>query len=646
MTAEETRLEESSQRTKHWKRWGPYLSERAWGTVREDYSAHGTAWDYFPHDHARSRAYRWNEDGLAGISDRRQVLCFSVALWNGKDPILKERLFGLTGSEGNHGEDVKELYYYLDSTPTHSYMKYLYKYPQSEYPYSRLVEENARKGRAGREVELLDTGVFAEDRYFDVFVEYAKDGIEDLHVRIEVHNRGPDDAELHLLPTLWFRNTWSWNGEKRPSIRQTEPGLAVAEHESEGRYHLRAEGAPPFLFTENETNHARISGGANTGFVKDGINDHVVHGSQSVNPELQGSKCAAHYRLQIEAGKSKTVHLRLTRESGASVDRTPQVFDLRRREADEFYATVIPPDLSADAKGVMRQALAGMLWSKQFYHYVVRDWLKGDEGQPAPPNGRKHGRNADWGHLYNADILSMPDKWEYPWFAAWDLAFHAIPLALVDSDFAKEQLLLLVREWYMHPNGQIPAYEWAFGDVNPPVLGWAAWRVYKIEKKRRGKGDRAFLKRIFHKLMLNFTWWVNRKDAEGRNVFQGGFLGLDNIGVFDRSAPLPGGGHLEQSDGTSWMAMYSLNLLTIALELACEEPEYEDVASKFWEHFVHIARAMNTMGLWDEQDGFYYDLLHRPGQKEPASGSAGRSIFRFRSVCAPATMPREIALPS
>ena len=616
MTAEETRLEESSQRTKHWKRWGPYLSERAWGTVREDYSAHGTAWDYFPHDHARSRAYRWNEDGLAGISDRRQVLCFSVALWNGKDPILKERLFGLTGSEGNHGEDVKELYYYLDSTPTHSYMKYLYKYPQSEYPYSRLVEENARKGRAGREVELLDTGVFAEDRYFDVFVEYAKDGIEDLHVRIEVHNRGPDDAELHLLPTLWFRNTWSWNGEKRPSIRQTEPGLAVAEHESEGRYHLRAEGAPPFLFTENETNHARISGGANTGFVKDGINDHVVHGSQSVNPELQGSKCAAHYRLQIEAGKSKTVHLRLTRESGASVDRTPQVFDLRRREADEFYATVIPPDLSADAKGVMRQALAGMLWSKQFYHYVVRDWLAGDQRQPRPPGERKNGRNTDWGHLYNADILSMPDKWEYPWFAAWDLAFHAVPLALVDADFAKEQLLLILREWYMHPNGQIPAYEWAFGDVNPPVLAWAAWRVYKIEMKRRGQGDRGFLKRVFHKLLLNFTWWVNRKDTEGRNVFQGGFLGLDNIGVFDRSKPLPGGGHLEQSDGTSWMAMYSLNLLAIALELAREEPEYEDVASKFWEHFVHIARAMNTMGLWDEEDGFFYDVLHRPGRED------------------------------
>ena len=616
MTAEEVRLEEARERKKHWKRWGPYLSERAWGTVREDYSPHGTAWDYFPHDQARSRAYRWNEDGLAGISDRRQVLCFSVALWNGRDPILKERLFGLTGSQGNHGEDVKELYYYLDSTPTHSYMKYLYKYPQSEYPYARLVEENARKGRAGREVELIDTGVFAEDRYFDVFVEYAKDGIDDLHVRIEVHNRGPDAAELHLLPTLWFRNTWSWNGGKRPSIRQAAPGVAVAEHESEGTYHLRAEDAPKLLFTENETNHKRLFGGANPGYVKDGINDHVVQGSRSVNQEQAGSKCAAHYRLQIGAGQSKTVHLRLTRENGATLERTPEVFAARKREADEFYATVIPADLSGDAKSVMRQALAGMLWSKQFYHYVVRDWLGGDKGQPAPPNGRKNGRNSDWGHLYNADVLSMPDKWEYPWFAAWDLAFHAIPLALVDSDFAKEQLLLLVREWYMHPNGQIPAYEWAFGDVNPPVLGWAAWRVYKIEKKRCGVGDRAFLKRIFHKLLLNFTWWVNRKDAEGHNVFQGGFLGLDNIGVFDRSAPLPGGGHLEQSDGTSWMAMYSLNLLSIALELACEEPEYEDVASKFWEHFVHIARAMNTMGLWDEQDGFYYDLLHRPGQKE------------------------------
>src|SRR6267154_2366738 len=611
MTEEEIRLAESGAKTKHWKRWGPYLSERAWGTVREDYSAYGTAWEYFPHDHARSRAYRWNEDGLAGICDRHQFTCFAIALWNGRDPILKERLFGLTGSEGNHGEDVKELYYYLDSTPTHSYMKYLYKYPQSEYPYARLVEENAREGRAGREVELLDTGVFAEDRYFDVFVEYAKDGIEDLHVRIEVHNRGPEAASLHLLPTRWFRNTWTWDGRKRPSIRQDAPGVAVTEHESEGRYYLRAEGSPPLLFTDNETNHERLFGGTNGAYVKDGINDHVIRGSPSVNPDLVGTKCSAHYQLEVPAGESKTVHLRLTRESGASVDRTPEVFTVRRREADEFYATVIPANLSADATAVMRQALAGMLWSKQFYHYVVRDWLAGDDGQPAPPNGRKNGRNSDWGHLYNADVLSMPDKWEYPWFAAWDLAFHAIPLALVDSDFAKEQLLLLVREWYMHPNGQIPAYEWAFGDVNPPVLGWAAWRVYKIEKKRRGAGDRKFLKRVFHKLMLNFTWWVNRKDAEGRNVFQGGFLGLDNIGVFDRSAPLPGGGHLEQSDGTSWMAMYCLNMLSIALELAREEEEYEDVASKFWEHFVHIARAMNTMGLWDEQDGFYYDVLHR-----------------------------------
>ena len=615
-TAEEVRLEEARERRKHWKRWGPYLSERAWGTVREDYSAEGAAWDYFPHDHARSRAYRWNEDGLAGISDRRQVLCFAVALWNGEDPILKERLFGLTGPEGNHGEDVKELYYYLDSTPTHSYMKYLYKYPQAAYPYARLVQENARAGRAGREVELLDTGVFAGDRYFDVFVEYAKDGIEDLYVRIAIHNRGPQDAELHLLPTLWFRNTWSWNGGARPRIRQVEPGLVVAEHESEGRYQLRAEGAPAFLFTDNETNQKRLFGGRNAGYVKDGINDHVVVGAPSVNPELEGTKCAAHYRLRVGAGRSETVHLRLTRQNGASLERTSAVFNLRKREADEFYATVIQGDLSADAQSVMRQSLAGMLWSKQFYHYVVRDWLAGDENQPPPPQGRKKGRNADWGHLYNADVLSMPDKWEYPWFAAWDLAFHAIPLALVDSDFAKEQLLLLVREWYMHPNGQIPAYEWAFGDVNPPVLAWAAWRVYKIEKKRRGKGDRAFLKRIFHKLLLNFTWWVNRKDAEGRNVFQGGFLGLDNIGVFDRSKPLPGGGHLEQSDGTSWMAMYSLNLLSIALELACEEPEYEDVASKFWEHFVHIARAMNTLGLWDEQDGFYYDVLHRDNGTE------------------------------
>ena len=612
MSMEEQRLAEARERKAHWKRWGPYLSERAWGTVREDYSEGGTAWDYFPHDHARSRAYRWNEDGLAGICDRRQILCFALALWNGRDPILKERLFGLTGQEGNHGEDVKELYYYLDSTPTHSWMRYLYKYPQAAFPYEQLLAESRRQGRGGREPELLDTGVFDEDRYFDVFVDYAKSAPEDLTIRLEVHNRGPEAASLHLLPTLWFRNTWSWGKDARkPSLHAAGPGHVVADHFSEGRWHLRCEGAPELLFCENETNSERLFGVPGPRAPKDGINDHVVHGLPTV--AQQGTKCSARYRLEVPAQGSATILLRLSR-SGHVPD--PAVLTARRAEADQFYARVIPEHLSADARNVMRQALAGMLWSKQFYHYAVHDWMSGDPGQPAPPEARKGGRNADWGHLYNADVLSMPDKWEYPWFAAWDLAFHCIPLALVDSDFAKEQLILLLREWYMHPNGQIPAYEWAFGDVNPPVLAWAAWRVFKMEKKRRGHGDRKFLKRIFHKLMLNFTWWVNRKDAEGRNVFQGGFLGLDNIGVFDRSKPLPGGGHLEQSDGTSWMAMYCLNMLTIALELAREEDEYEDVASKFWEHFVHIARAMNTKGLWDEEDGFYYDLLHRDGGDE------------------------------
>ena len=606
-TREELRLAESRDRTAHWKRWGPYLSERAWGTVREDYSPGGTAWDFVSHDQARSRAYRWNEDGIAGISDRRQNLCFSVALWNRHDPILKERLFGLTGQEGNHGEDVKELYYYLDSTPTHSYMKYLYKYPQAEFPYARLVEENRRRGRAGREFELIDTGVFEHDRYFDVFVEYAKADVEDLCVRIEVANRSPEAAEVEVLPTLWFRNTWSWgkNGT-RPALRASGPSAVGA-----GDYQLVCEGAPELLFCDNETNARRLFGTGGPRYPKDGINDYVIKGADSVNPDRVGTKCAARYRLTLPARGSAVVRLRLSRGAAQPVDTADAILATRKAEADEFFGSVIPAGLSADARNVMRQALAGMLWSKQFYHYVVRDWLNGDPDQPAPPPERKNGRNADWGHLHNADVLSMPDKWEYPWFAAWDLAFHCIPLALVDSDFAKEQLVLLLREWYMHPNGQIPAYEWAFSDVNPPVFAWAAWRVYKIEKKRRGSGDRKFLKRVFHKLMLNFTWWVNRKDAEGRNVFQGGFLGLDNIGVFDRSAPLPGGGHLEQSDGTSWMAMYCLNMLSIALELAREEEEYEDVASKFWEHFVHIARAMNTMGLWDEQDGFYYDVLHR-----------------------------------
>jgi len=613
-TREEQRLLQSRDRTDHWKRWGPYLSERAWGTVREDYSPGGTAWDYLPHDHARSRAYRWNEDGIAGISDRHQTLCFALALWNRRDPILKERIFGLTGQEGNHGEDVKELYYYLDSTPTHSYMKYLYKYPQAEFPYAQLLEENRRRGRAGREYELIDTGVFEQDRYFDVFVEYAKADVEDLCIRIEVANRGPETAAIDVLPTLWFRNTWSWGREqRRPSLRARGRSSVDASD-----YHLIWEGAPELLFCDNETNSQRLFGVAGPRYPKDGINDYVIHGAQTVNPDRTGTKCAARYELTIPARSSAVVRLRLWRGSRAQrVDAEDSILAARKAEADEFYASVIPTSLSADARNVMRQALAGMLWSKQYYHYVVRDWLEGDPAQPPPPPERKSGRNSDWGHLYNADVLSMPDKWEYPCFAAWDLAFHCLPLTLVDSDFAKEQLLLLLREWYMHPNGQIPAYEWAFGDVNPPVFAWAAWRVYKIEKKRQGSGDLKFLKRVFHKLMLNFTWWVNRKDAEGRNVFQGGFLGLDNIGVFDRSKPLPGGGHLEQSDGTSWMAMYCLNMLSIALELAREEEEYEDVASKFWEHFVHIARAMNTMGLWDEQDGFYYDVLHRDHEEIP-----------------------------
>ena len=625
-TAEDNRLAESAARTKHWKRWGPYLSERAWGTVREDYSAYGNAWEYLPHDHARSRAYRWNEDGIAGISDRRQMICFAVALWNERDPILKERLFGLTGNEGNHGEDVKEYYFYLDSTPTHSYMKYLYKYPQAEFPYSQLVEENRRRGKNEHEFELLDTSIFDGNRYFDVFVEYAKGDVEDILIKITVANRGPEAANLRLLPTLWFRNTWSWgNSKRKPSLRQirSAPDSVIElDLRQAGSRRLYCEGSPELLFTENETNARRLFGTENrSDYVKDGINDYVVHGAtDAVNPEKSGTKAAAHYRLTVGAGESVELRLRLTdadfKAKSAFAD-FDKVFARRKAEADEFYATVIPSDLSPDASNVMRQGFAGMLWSKQFYHYVIKDWLQGDPGNPPPPAERVKGRNSQWPHLYNADIISMPDKWEYPWYAAWDLAFHCIPLALVDPDFAKEQLTLMLREWYMHPNGQIPAYEWAFGDVNPPVHAWAAWRVYKIDKKRKGKGDRAFLQRIFHKLLLNFTWWVNRKDAEGMNIFQGGFLGLDNIGVFDRSAPLPTGGYIEQSDGTSWMAMYTLNLLAIALELASEEPSYEDVASKFWEHFIYIANAMghrghDGMGLWNEEDGFFYDVLRLP----------------------------------
>ena len=635
MTREEKRLQESRKRTVHWKRWGPYLSERAWGTVREDYSTYGTAWDYFPHDQARSKAYRWGEDGLGGICDRHQFICFALALWNGRDPILKERLFGLTGSEGNHGEDVKEYYFYLDSTPTHSYMKYLYKYPQAEFPYAKLVEENRRRGRGALEFELIDTGVFDGDRYFDVFAEYAKATAEEILIRLRVTNRGPEGAPLHLLPTIWFRNTWSWDLDaRRPRLQRGEPirGADVIELTQDylGRRWLFCDGSPELLFTENETNNRRLYGTENgSPYVKDGINEYIVHGAkEAVNPTQVGTKAAAHYRLLVGPGETVTVRLRLAEAAISPTSEGPfgadfdKVFADRQREAEEFYKPVIPKSLSPDAQNVMRQAFAGMLWSKQFYHYDVARWLEGDPAEPAPPPERRHGRNHEWTHLYNADIISMPDKWEYPWYAAWDLAFHCIPLALVDPDFAKEQLVLLLREWYMHPNGQLPAYEWAFGDVNPPVHAWAAWRVYKIEKRIRGKADRAFLERVFHKLLLNFTWWVNRKDAEGMNIFQGGFLGLDNIGVFDRSAPLPTGGHIEQSDGTSWMGMYCLNMLAIALELARENHAYEDVASKFFEHFVYIAHAMDDRGgegieLWDEQDGFYYDVLHLPNGHYP-----------------------------
>ncbi len=624
MNAERQRLKESDERRVNWKRWGPYLAERAWGTVREDYSADGSAWRYFPHDHARSRAYRWNEDGIAGICDRHQHICFAIALWNERDPILKERLFGVTGPQGNHGEDVKEYYYYVDNTPTHSYMKCVYKYPQSEYPYNQLVEENARRGRDQPEYELFDTAVFGDDRYFDIVVEYAKADAETVLVRITVHNRGPQPAPIHLLPTIWFRNRWSWTvGSISPSLMRADPpagtSLVVLDEATYGRRYLYVDGAPDLLFTENDTNSARLFGTPNrTPFVKDAFDRFVVHGEHAaVNPTQTGTKAAAHFSTTIPPGGSVVYRLRFAnREMPAPFDTDfAQTFEDRIREADEFYAGVMPASLSDDGKRVMRQACAGLLWSKQFYHYVVNEWLHGDPAQPAPPLERASGRNSDWRHVYNADVLSMPDKWEYPWYASWDLAFHCIPFALIDPAFAKDQLILLLREWYLHPNGQIPAYEWSFGDVNPPVHAWAAWRVYKIDQKRTGRADLRFLERIFHKLLLNFTWWVNRKDPEGSNLFEGGFLGLDNIGVFDRSRPLPLAGHIEQSDGTSWMAMYTLNLLAMAMELASTDPAYEDIASKFWEHFLHIANAMSNRGdatlcLWDDSDGFYYDVLH------------------------------------
>jgi hypothetical protein len=639
LTAESLRLEECRQRRKNWKRWGPYVSDRAWGSVREDYSPGGTAWDYFPHDQARSRAYRWNEDGLAGICDRHQRICFALALWNRRDPILKERLFGLTGGEGNHGEDVKEYYFYLDSTPTHSYMKFLYKYPHATYPYADLVAENGRRGKNLPEYELIHTGVFDDDRYFDVEVEYAKADVEDILIRIRISNRGSVSASLDVLPTVWFRNTWSWvPNVPRPSLARAASGLAfVLDEPKYGRRWLHCEpgnneqGAskitgPELLFTENETNTQKVFGyDSGARYTKDAFHRYLIEGqSDAINPGAHGTKGAARYALQIGAGESLILQLRLNATSPEQAEAFGPAFDQilagRTEEADEFYATVLPSTLTDDGKRVARQAFAGLLWSKQYYHYVVKNWIDGDPAQPAPPKDRERGRNREWTHLYNSDVISMPDKWEYPWYAAWDLAFHCVALALVDSDFAKDQLTLLLREWYMHPNGQLPAYEWALGDVNPPVHAWAAWRVYKIEQKRRGAGDLKFLERVFHKLLLNFTWWVNRKDAEGMNVFQGGFLGLDNIGVFDRSAPLPTGGHLEQSDGTSWMAMYSLNMLAIAIELARHDAAYEDVASKFWEHFLNIAHAMSGgrqhggegHDLWDDEDGFFYDVLHTP----------------------------------
>jgi hypothetical protein len=620
-SAEHERLATRFPEKEGWKKWGPYLAERQWGTVREDYSDHGTAWDYFPHDHARSRVYRWGEDGIAGISDVDQRLCLALALWNGRDPILKERLFGLTNGEGNHGEDVKELYYYLDATPTHSYLKMLYKYPQGEFPYGRLAEENRRRGIGQPEFELIDSGLLDDDRYFDVYVEYAQAEAEDILVKITAFNRGPAAARLDLLPQLWFRNTWGWKrGAARPGIGLANDTTLLAQHAELGAYHLYTDGDPTLLFTDNESNSERLWGSPNaTPYVKDAFHRRVIDGDvHAVNPASTGTKAAAWYQLEVPAQGSVEIRLRLTKNTHVHpFSDFESLFAGRRTEADEFYAVLQRGIEDADQRHVQRQAFAGMIWSKQFFYFDIPQWLAGDETQPAPPAQRKHGRNRDWSHLNNADIISMPDKWEYPWYAAWDLAFHTIPLALLDPEFSKEQLLLLTREWYMHPNGQLPAYEWAFGDVNPPVHAWATWRVYQIDRKHCGKGDLAFLERVFHKLMLNFTWWVNRKDAEGNNVFQGGFLGLDNIGVFDRSSQLPTGGHIDQSDGTSWMAMYALNLMRIALELAQHNHVYEDIATKFLEHFLHIAEAMSPMGhsgigLWDDDDKFYYDVLHLP----------------------------------
>jgi hypothetical protein len=633
--AELNRLEEDARRQANWKRWGPYLAERQWATVREDYSPHGDCWNHFSHDDSRSRAYRWGEDGLLGITDRECRLCFALALWNTQDPILKERLFGLTGPQGNHGEDVKECYHYLDATPTHSYMRALYQYPQGRFPYESLVAENRRRGRHEPEFELTDTGVFADSRYFDVVVEYAKATPNDVLISITATNQGPEKAVLHLLPTLWYRNTWIWGCVHegcwiKPVIRLAQDGTLQAEHVTLGRFHLAADAASDgtghqWLFTDNVTNAERLYGVPNEQpNVKDAFHQFLVHGqTAAVNPRGVGTKVAAHYRLEIPAGAEVQVRLRLFAEA-----ETPQdvfgdgfrrILAERIAEADEFYAQVIPGELGPQERLVARQAYAGLLWTKQFYHYVVEDWLRGDPNLPPPPESRQRGRNADWPHLFNRDVLSVPDKWEYPWYAAWDLAFHMIPMARLDPAFAKQQLTLLLREWYMHPNGQIPAYEFDLGDVNPPVHAWACWRVYKLTAPR-GERDRRFLSSVFQKLLINFTWWVNRKDARGKHLFSGGFLGLDNIGVFDRSRPLPNGGLLEQADGTAWMAFYCATMLAMALELSRFDPGAEDIASKFFEHFVHIADAMNTLGgtgLWNDEDGFYYDQMYADGQRVP-----------------------------
>ncbi len=660
MNKEQQRLEEARDPKIPWRKWGPYLSERQWGTVREDYSDNGNAWDYFSHDQARSRAYHWGEDGLAGICDDRQRLCFALALWNGKDPIIKERLFGLTNSEGNHGEDVKEYYFYLDSTPTHSYLKYLYKYPQAAYPYDELVRTNHERDRQAFEYELINTGVFDEDRYFDVFVEYAKESPEDILVQISIHNRGPEAAEIHVLPTLWFRNRWSWGRDNTRASLQVVNGKSAIVRASEsdlGERYLYCDGNPTLLFTENETNAKRLFNTQNrTPFVKDGINNFVVHGqTDAVNPQQTGTKVAAHYRLTVPAGKCEVVRLRLTPTAPASQAKGSgktngvfgrpfeEVVQARRSEADEFYASVIPSSLGPDAANVMRQALAGMLWSKQFYYFDINRWLEERGCGPYVPSSKRAPRNEHWHHMYNADVISMPDKWEYPWYAAWDLAFHVLPLTLVDTDFGKQQLDLMLRENYLHPNGQIPAYEWNFGDVNPPVHPWATIFTYRLEKARTGKGDITWLERSFQKLLLNFTWWLNRKDRSGKNAFEGGFLGLDNIGVFDRSSPLPTGGYLEQADGTAWMALFSLNMLEISVELALHDRTYADMALKFIQHFVSIASATihagGNTGMWDEEDGFFYDVLQLPDGQ--AQRLKVRSMVGLLPLCAVAVFEGE-----